>query len=129
MIKILVIDGNKEHVETLVKAFSDYGCQINYAFDGKSGLELAKQVRPNLILYDGMLEYKAWDFANEIVGEFDPIGNNPDRPYMVLLTAAASRKQKVLCEEMGFNEYATKPTTLDALASWINKAASNHSKK
>jgi CheY-like chemotaxis protein len=125
MIKVLIIDKTAEHREVLAQAFVEMYCETYCFDDGKVGLDKAKEIRPNLIVYDGTLEYAAPDFANDAVREFDPDGDAKDRPYMVLLTASPNRKQRVLCEEMGFNEYAAKPTTIETLKSWVSKSVNS----
>jgi CheY-like chemotaxis protein len=59
----------------------------------------------------------AWEFAFEARGIV-----LPHRPFMVALSDHASRKSKALCEECGFDIYATKPIYAKDLRSWLNLA-------
>jgi len=51
---ILVIDDDAQHVDSIKTLLESVGYQVQYAYQAKKGLELAKEVKPDLILLDVM---------------------------------------------------------------------------
>lgn len=52
--KILVIDDDVQFVETVRTLLEGVGYAVHHAYHGKKGLELAREIVPNLILLDVM---------------------------------------------------------------------------
>jgi len=50
--KILVIEDNEQNMYLVTFILEKYGCQVVQAWDGREGIELARQVKPALILLD-----------------------------------------------------------------------------
>ena len=118
MVRVLVVDDYREHVDTLVSTLSMYGCEAKGATRGSEGVALCESWGPHLVICDGLLEgMRAWQFGHRILRD-DP----PTRPYLVALTGFASTLQRRLCEECGFDEYVTKPIELATLLTWVQKA-------
>jgi len=53
--KILLIEDDPFLSRMYVKKFTDSGCKIITAFDGRKGIDLAKKEHPNLIILDLIL--------------------------------------------------------------------------
>ncbi|HEY3321538.1 MAG TPA: response regulator [Planctomycetota bacterium] len=118
MIRALVVDDYQEHVDTLVNTLNMYGCEARGASEGPEALMICETWQPHLVICDGLLEgMRAWKFGHALLSQ-DP----PMRPYLVALTGFASRLQRRLCEECGFDEYVTKPIELSTLLTWVQKA-------
>lgn len=118
MMKVMVVDDYPDHVDTLVSAFSEAGCEVVGASRGSEALEVCKDFSPDLIICDGLLpDMKAWQFGYNVLQESPPV-----RPYMVALTGSQSNLQRRLCEECGFDEYVTKPIDHSTLLDWVFKA-------
>jgi two-component system alkaline phosphatase synthesis response regulator PhoP/OmpR family response regulator RpaB len=99
---ILVIDDDKDIAQTIKGNLELDGYEVLCAFDGLSGLDLARRYRPDLIVLDLNLPDIDGIKACQIMRrEFDfPI---------IMLTARDSISDKVLGLESGADDYIVKP--------------------
>ena len=51
-LRVLVVDDNLDQVHTMAYLLKDMGHQVDYAINGTVGLDLARRVRPHVILLD-----------------------------------------------------------------------------
>ena len=67
MVKILVVDDDRCMTDRLVRIFVKYGHEAGGAYDGKEGLELLAQVRPDIIFLDyNMPKINGFEFARRV---------------------------------------------------------------
>ena len=99
---ILVVDDDKDIVKTIKGNLELDGYEVLSAFDGSTGLHIAKTTRPDLIILDLNLPDIDGIKACEIIRrEFDfPI---------IMLTARDRISDKVLGLEFGADDYMVKP--------------------
>lgn len=99
---ILVVDDDKDIVKTIKGNLELDGYEVLSAYDGRTGLHLAKTTRPDLIILDLNLPDIDGIKACEIIRrEFDfPI---------IMLTARDGVSDKVLGLECGADDYIVKP--------------------
>jgi two-component system response regulator ResD len=99
---ILVVD-DEENVSGLLKLYLETeGFIVEIAEDGLKALELAKSIKPDLIILDIMLPFKnGWQVAQEIRKDMDtPI---------IMLSAKGEESDKILGLNLGGDDYVTKP--------------------
>ena len=66
MAKILIVDDEPEIVASVSDVLSSFGFDTVCATDGKSGLTIAEEQHPDLIILDWMIpEYSGLDFTND----------------------------------------------------------------
>jgi two-component system OmpR family response regulator len=102
LVRILVVDDEKGIVE-IVKAYLERdGYKVIAAYDGRSGLDLARREHPDLIILDLMLpEISGWDVCRTLRKESDvPI---------IMLTARDETSDKIVGLELGADDYVSKP--------------------
>ncbi len=99
---ILVVDDDKDIVQTIKGNLELDGYEVFTAYDGQTGLHIAKTTRPDLIILDLNLPDIDGIKACEIIRrEFDfPI---------IILTARDGISDKVLGLECGADDYMIKP--------------------
>ncbi|MBL7226015.1 MAG: response regulator transcription factor [Desulfobacteraceae bacterium] len=99
---ILVVDDDKDIVETIKGNLELDGYEVLSAFDGRSGVDMAKRCRPDLIILDLNLPDIDGIKACQIIRrEFDfPI---------IMLTARDGVSDTVLGLECGADDYMVKP--------------------
>ncbi len=99
---ILVVDDDEDIVQTLKGNLELDGYHVLSAFDGRSGIETAVKIRPDLIILDLNLPDIDGIKACQIIrNEFDfPI---------IMLTARDGLSDKVLGLECGADDYLIKP--------------------
>lgn len=113
--KILVIDDELHIVELIKYNLESNGFKVSYALNGKDGLKMVSDVKPDLILLDVMLpEMDGFDLCKE-VKKNDDIANIP----IIMLTAKSEEFDKILGLELGADDYITKPFSVRELIARI----------
>jgi DNA-binding response OmpR family regulator len=103
--RVLVIDDERA-IRLLCRVnLAASGMEVLEAEDGRAGLELARQERPDLVLLDVMMpDVDGWTVARELAADED----TRDIP-VVFLTARAEAADKRLGEQLGGVGYLVKP--------------------
>ena len=106
---ILIVEDEQNIVDILSFNLSREGYDTLEAYDGKTGLQLALEQNPDLILLDLMLpEMNGFDVCRKLreAGSSVPI---------LMLTAREEETDKVLGLELGADDYVTKPFSMPVL--------------
>ncbi len=115
--KILLVDDEKDLVETVTFRLESSGYEVVSAYDGQEGLDKAKSEGPDLIILDLMLPkmdgYKVCRML-----KFD--GKYKDIP-IIMFTARAQDSDKQMGEQVGADAYITKPFDPKALLGKIEE--------
>ena len=107
--KILIIEDEEDLVKGLKLNLVDEGYQVDYALNGKAGLEKALADKPDLILLDIMLPgMNGLEICKELRA------NKVDIPIL-MLTARGEEIDKVIGLEMGADDYISKPFSIREL--------------
>lgn len=101
--KILIVEDDRNIMTGLVDNLEPEGYSVILARDGKEALKQAKDESPDLIILDIMLP-KLNGF--EVCKELKLQGN---KAPIIILSARAQEKDKVLGLELGADDYVTKP--------------------
>jgi len=113
--RILGIDDEMNIVELLKYNLVAGGYKVSYALNGKEGLSLAVENKPDLILLDIMLpEMDGFDVCKEMKKTKDT-ANIP----IIMLTAKGDEFDKILGLELGADDYITKPFSVRELMARI----------
>jgi len=107
--KILVIEDEPHIALGLFDALTFEGFDVVTADTGKSGVALAKQVRPNAVVLDLMLPDDNGFHVCEQLRAVDRL------VPIVMLTARSSEADKIRGLEMGADDYMTKPFSVGEL--------------
>jgi len=115
---VLVIEDNRDSADSLSDALALGGHDVAVAYDGPSGIALAREFRPEIVLCDiglpGMDGYEvARAFrADEMVGY----------AYMVALTGYAMPEDIERSVVAGFDEHVTKPPAFERITRIVAEA-------
>ena len=100
--KILLIDDEMRIAQGLRRYFQNAGFEFEAAYDGPSGLALARQGKPDLVILDLMLPgIDGLDICRILRSE----SNIP----IIMLTARVEETDKLIGLELGADDYVTKP--------------------
>jgi len=100
--KILIVDDEVRIVRGVRKYFENAGFTVLEAYDGLSGLSLARREKPDLVVLDLMLpEMDGLDVCRKLRQE----SNVP----IIMLTARVEEADKLVGLELGADDYMTKP--------------------
>jgi len=109
--KILVVDDEVDLVETIRFSLEVEGFETMVAYHGEEALSLARKENPDLIILDLMLPkldgYKVCRLL-----KFD---ERYKHIPILMLTAKAQEKDRLLGKETGADDYMTKPFDIDHL--------------
>lgn len=115
--KILIVDDEKDIVETLKFIIESDGYECIVAYDGEEALNLAKTQNPDLIILDVMLPkingYKVCRLL-----KFDAKYKHIP---ILMVTARTQHEDKIIGEETGANEYITKPFDIDTISNLVKQ--------
>ena len=107
--RILIVEDEKNIVDILTFNLNREGYETLEAYDGASGLQLALEQNPDLILLDLMLpRMNGFDVCRSLRRE------NRSTP-VIMLTAREEETDKVLGLELGADDYITKPFSMREL--------------
>ena len=107
--KILIIEDEEDLVKGLKLNLADEGYEVDYALNGKEGLEKALNEKPDLILLDIMLPgMNGLEICKELRQK------KMDIPIL-MLTAKGEEIDKVIGLEIGADDYISKPFSIREL--------------
>lgn len=109
---ILIIEDDEKILQFLKRGLSLDGYQVETALDGQTGLEIARQKSPDLVVLDLMLP--GMD-GLEVCRRLRTEGGVP----ILILTAKDSVDDRVIGLDMGADDYMVKPFDLDELLARI----------
>lgn len=107
--KILIVDDEQDIVETLKFMLEMQGYECFCAYDGEVGLNMAKEIIPDLMILDVMMP-KINGYKISRLLKYDK--KYKDIP-IIMVTARSQDDDKMIGQETGVNEYITKPFELD----------------
>ena len=115
--KILIVDDEIDIVETLKFILEDAGYQCYCAFDGEEGLNLAREIMPDLMILDVMMPKINGYKISRLLKYDNKYKNIP----IMMITARSQDEDKLIGEETGVNEYTTKPFEIDYVVKKVNE--------
>jgi len=100
--KVLIIEDEKSIADIIRFNLVKEGFETDTAYEGRTGLEKALSIKPDLILLDVMLpEMDGFQVCKKV--------REPSTVPIVMLTAKEEEVDKVLGLELGADDYITKP--------------------
>jgi len=114
--RILVIEDNADAAESLAMVLRLSGYEVDIAPDGPSGLALAEQLKPRVVLCDiglpGMNGY-------EVAGQLRRRGN--EAPLMIALSGYGAAGDIARARSAGFHQHMAKPADISTLLQTISR--------
>jgi CheY-like chemotaxis protein len=111
-LRIVVVDDNRDAVESLAMLLECDGHMTRVATDGPSGVEQIASFRPDAALVDiGLPGFDGYEVARRVRGA--PGGADI---LLVAITGWGQESDKQLAQAAGFDHHITKPLAYDKLA-------------
>ena len=114
-IKILCVDDEPDILEILKYNLSNEGYNVSTAADGKSAIEMAYNIRPNLIIMDVMMPNMDGIDACEKLRSDEKFNDT----IIMFLTARGEDYSHVAAYDAGADDYVTKPVKPKVLVSKV----------
>jgi DNA-binding response OmpR family regulator len=113
--KVLIVEDDKNYAEILKRVIMKNGYEINLAHDGKEGLELSTEWKPDVIIVDWMMPGMS---GIELISK---LREHPELKfsYIIMLTARVETEDKIAGLEAGADDFITKPVDFGELIARI----------
>ena len=108
--KILLVDDDREIVESMRIALDASGFETIVARDGNQGLAMAEREDPDLVILDMMMPKRSGFLVLEKLRRTRPV---PLR--VIMITANEGSRHKAYAETLGVDDYIRKPFAMDRL--------------
>lgn len=119
---VLVVEDHELNRELLVQLLED-DYRLLTATDGRTGLELARRKRPDVVLLDLSLpELDGWTVARQIKSDESLAGTT-----VIALTAHAMPGDEEKARAAGCDDYLTKPVDEELLLTRLRAHVTTHS--
>jgi PAS domain S-box-containing protein len=118
--RILLVEDNLINQKVGTRLLEKLGCRVDLAANGFEAVQMAGHLPYDLIFMDcEMPEMDGFQAARQIRS----LGGALKRVGIVALTAAATPEDREKCLAAGMNDYLSKPVSMEALASVIERWA------
>lgn len=119
--RILIVEDNQDSVLLLEFFLEDLGYQVAIANDGKTGLTLAQQLKPDVIISDiGLTAAMDGYTLAQILRQDSSLSNT----YMIAASGYGQPEDKARAKAAGFDEHLTKPIDFDQLRGMVTRRLS-----
>ncbi|MFA5887062.1 MAG: response regulator [Patescibacteria group bacterium] len=112
---VLIIDDERDIAESIEYNLEKEGFSVSKAFDGNTGLKMAKDKKPSILLLDLMLPGISGLDVCRILKNDPKTASLP----IIMLTAKSSEVDKIVGLELGADDYITKPFSMRELIARI----------
>jgi len=107
--KILIIEDNLDAAQTLATALDLEGHEVRIARDGTTGVAMAREMSPDVVLCDiGLPDFDGYAVARALRAE-----KTLRSTRLIALTGYAQPEDKERAKEAGFDAHLAKPTPID----------------
>jgi len=114
--KILLVDDDREIVESMRIALDASGFETVVARDGNQGLAMAEREDPDLVILDMMMPKRSGFLVLEKLRRTRPV---PLR--VIMITANEGSRHKAYAEMLGVDDYIRKPFAMDRLLESVTR--------
>ena len=114
--RILLVDDDREIVESMRYALEAKGFEVLVARDGNQGLAMAERDDPDLMILDMMMPKRSGFLILEKLRRSRPV---PIR--IIMITANEGSRHKAYAEMLGVDDYIRKPFGMDRLIESVKK--------
>lgn len=108
-VRILIVDDDRDVLESFDAAFQAEGALTQLASDGNDAVRICHEDPPDLVILDMMLPKRSGFLVLE------KIKGRDDSPIVIMVTANEGKRHQAYAESLGVDRYLTKPLPLDKL--------------
>lgn len=108
-VRVLIVDDDKEVLESIDAAFQSEGAMTALAMDGNEAVRVCNEDPPDVVVLDMMLPKRSGFLVVEKIK-----GKN-DSPIVIMVTANEGKRHQAYAESLGVDKYMLKPVPLERL--------------
>jgi DNA-binding response OmpR family regulator len=110
-VKVLIVDDDRDVLESMDAAFQAEGAATQLATDGNEAVRICIEDPPDIVILDMMLPRRSGFLALE------KIKGHEDSPLVIMVTANEGKRHQAYAESLGVDDYLLKPIPLGRLVS------------
>ncbi len=108
-VKVLIVDDDRDILESIDAAFQSEGALTQCAMDGNDAVRICREEPPDIVVLDMMLPKRSGFLALE------KIKGCEDSPIVIMVTANEGKRHQAYAESLGVDKYLQKPVPLTKL--------------
>ena len=109
--RILIVDDNRDSVDSLAKLLRLTGHEVETALDGPTGINTARRYQPEIIFLDiGLPEMDGYEIAKRLREDA-----SLTKVTLIAMTGWGQEEDKRRAMEAGFDQHLTKPVEISAI--------------
>ncbi|MCC6661913.1 MAG: response regulator [Phycisphaerales bacterium] len=108
-VRVLIVDDDRDVLESMDAAFQAEGAATMLATDGNEAVRICHEDPPDLVVLDMMLPRRSGFLALE------KIKGREDSPIVIMVTANEGKRHQAYAESLGVDQYLLKPVPLERL--------------
>ena len=108
-VRVLIVDDDRDVLESIDAAFQAEGALTQTASDGNEAVRICHEDPPDLVILDMMLPKRSGFLVLE------KIKGTEDSPLVIMVTANEGRRHQAYAESLGVDRYMQKPVPLGRL--------------
>ncbi|MEM9373344.1 MAG: response regulator [Planctomycetota bacterium] len=108
-VRVLIVDDDRDILESIEAAFLSEGALTLTASDGDEAVRLCNEDPPDLVVLDMMLPKRSGFLALEKIKGYE------DAPIVIMVTANEGKRHQAYGESLGVDAYMIKPVPLGRL--------------
>jgi DNA-binding response OmpR family regulator len=108
-VKVLIVDDDRDILESIDAAFQSEGALTQCAMDGNDAVRICREEPPDIVVLDMMLPKRSGFLALE------KIKGCEDSPIVIMVTANEGKRHHAYAESLGVDKYLQKPVPLTKL--------------
>lgn len=118
-VRVLVVDDDRDVLESMSVAFAAEGAEVFSAADGNTAVKMCYEHEPDVVILDMMLPGRSGFLALE------KIKGHEDSPMVVMVTANEGKRHQAYAESLGVDGYLLKPVPLQRLIDTVDRLIQN----
>ncbi|HYE62752.1 MAG TPA: response regulator [Phycisphaerales bacterium] len=108
-VKVLIVDDDRDILESIDAAFQAEGALTQCVMDGNEAVRVCREEPPDIVILDMMLPKRSGFLALE------KIKGCEDSPIVIMVTANEGKRHQAYAESLGVDRYLQKPVPLGKL--------------
>jgi CheY-like chemotaxis protein len=116
-LRVLLVEDDRDTRDATAAWLLHLGHEVHIAADGRTALEVAEAIRPDVVLLDlGLAGMDGWEVARQL--RKDP---SATRPYIVAVTGRGDREDYSRSRQVGIDLHMTKPADPEELGEVLHR--------
>jgi len=108
-VRVLIVDDDKDILESFDAAFQSEGALTQVCMDGNEAVRICREDPPDIVILDMMLPKRSGFLVLEKIKGLE------DSPLVIMVTANEGKRHQAYAENLGVDRYLQKPVPLERL--------------